>query len=194
LANSLVQGHLRPVDFKLTLTPSTRRLEVTLVFENSLVDSMGFQIDAAFRSMAKSASSAFKLNEVKSKSDLFKSTRQVFFSTSRCLMFQVAEFSKSILVQKQPPQFQINVYRVDEADQMSVSAFDKFYSSAHAGALTIPQQSDYFWYFKQMLYLHHSKLTRSVYAEIYAKLKDLKLDSAVDQKRKSRNFKINKRN
>ena len=179
--NSLIQGHFRVIDFKL-IPESTKKpsYDLILTFRNSLIDTKKLSIIGSKIELSKvsSSSSDLKLSDCKCKSDLFKSTRQVFLSTNRCLMFQIVDFSKSILVQKQPPQFQVNVFHVK--NNQSLSIFSDYYSTNPER--TVAEQSDYLWYFKQMLYLNHDKLMSMIYQEFYDKLKEIKLDSSETKK------------
>ena len=178
--NSLIQGHFRVIDFKL-IPESTKKpsYDLILTFRNSLIDTIKLSITGSKIELSKvSSSSDLRLSDCKCKSDLFKSTRQVFLSTNRCLLFQIVDFSKSILVQKQPPQFQVNVFHVK--NNQSVSIFSDYYSTNPER--TVAEQSDYLWYFKQMLYLNHDKLMSMIYQEFYDKLKEIKLEPSETKK------------
>lgn len=179
--NATCQGYFRPIDYKLNFS-QTNLVDVTIVFENSIIDCLRFRIKSEQNRLDRilnesEKKSYFRLNDIKSKTDLFKSTRQVIFSANRCIMFHVAEFSRSILVEKQPPTFQINVFKITAADTTAESSkFGDFQAYLGKNA-SIWQHSDYLWYFKQMLYLNNSRLMSSVYDELYRKLNDFKPDT-----------------
>lgn len=168
--NSISQAIYRIIDFKLNRT-SALNARLTLIFESSLVDCFQVEIASTLNelSILRPSKSYFKIDEANSsKGELFKSTRQVFLSTNRCLVFQIADFEKSNLIQKRSPHFGIQIFRVISEEEVS---FESYYTSTKR---SIIEQNDFVWLSKQMLYLRNSQYLDMVYVKLNQFLKKIK--------------------
>jgi hypothetical protein len=86
-----------------------------------------------------------------SANDLFKKTKKIFISSNKQILFQINDFSKAILVQKKPPDFHINIYRIRSLNNL----IDDYLNSSFHVNRDLLQLNDYIWLFKRHLYLNH---------------------------------------
>ena len=125
------------------------------------------------------------LNELKSDqgSLLFKTSKQMFLSTNGYLLFQIYDFSKSVLIQKKPPQFQINVYRIKPANDLTKNFLCTNKSEIKDNAQLVDlaktylkreliKRNDLLWVFKRQLYFNYDSFFNETHFEyLYSSFK-----------------------
>ncbi len=153
--NSFIQDYNLKVDlarFVFVKESDTDSKSAVLINNSTEIhfDTLSTQTNANSISNAISVSNDF----------VFKATKKVVLSTNHHLIYQIFDFSKSHLVYKKPPCFQINVYKikptisVDEDSVFLNSYLNPADLMFHENRLDLIKSNDLLWLFKRELYLN----------------------------------------
>ena len=112
--------------------------------------------------------SSQKMSLIQSSNNLFKMTKKILISSNKQILYQINDFSKAILIQKKPPDFHINIYRITSLNNLIENCLN---SSANTNRELL-NLNDYIWLFKRNLYLNHDSIfNQRTFNTLYSHLK-----------------------
>jgi hypothetical protein len=207
--NFLTRNNFKLIDYKLMSFDHDKnnnmvKFDFILTYENSFIENLSLEINLAQMKFIQNSKEKTLLNnssdikfDINSTGALapskdayaFRSTKKIFLSQNNCLLYQIFDFSKSHLVYKKPPQFQINIFKLANTDSTTSVESSEFLKSFFSSNRQIADVADFIWLFKREIYLNNEQFfTVNMSNFLYENINKASSIEVFEAKKEHKNF------